>query len=180
MIEMINTKRLHLRKVQSTDWEILYHSIKSKEFPIDLPLKENIKTESDAQQWIRTCMDRWENRNAYTWTILLQEVPKKSIGQILIRYNEQKKRWSISFWLNHNYQGKGYAQESVKAVLDNSKETCDIIWAGAGTWNKPSNNLLLNSGFTFVETKDDGYPCNGKIVPVHLYKYVLTNDTIVK
>ena len=174
--ERIESARLLLRMVEEDDWIALYKIIKSNKFPSDLPLKELIQTENDAQNYIKEAVQAWRESKKYMWTVCFKEDPNIIAGQISITKNPEKGKWSIAFWIVPEYQNCGYAKESIVTLTEkfkvDNKNIC--FWAGAATWNNASNKVLIDSGFKMVGTQENGYICNGKTIAINIYEKATT------
>ncbi len=170
--ETIESKRLVLRKIQIDDWSVLLSTITDPSFPTDLPLKERIVTHGDAQLFILQRIAAWGTSNIFTWSICLKKDLQIIVGQISLTKRPEPNVWAVAFWVNHDHQKSGYAIEALNQLTTFIKQKNEsiIFWAGAAIWNKGSNKVLKNSGFTFLQLKEDGYICNGKQVPSNIYE----------
>ncbi len=172
LIEKNESLRLLIRKVEKEDWLVLFKAVKNSTFPSDLPLKEKIQTETDAQKWIEDGLRDWKESKKYTWSICVKENPTAVIGQISISKMLENHKWSMAFWISAEYQNLGYAKESVVTLMEILKDGDNNIgfWAGAATWNVASNKVLINSGFKLCGTQENGYVCNGKMNTIDVFE----------
>ncbi len=168
----IELKRLVLRKIQIDDWPVLLSTITHPSFPLDLPLKERIVTQKDARLFTHQRIKAWKTSNLFTWSICLKNELQTIVGQISLIKRPEPNIWAVAFWVNHEHQKLGYAIEALNQLTAfiKQKNNSIIFWAGAATWNKGSNKVLKNSGFSFLQLKKDGYICNDKQVSINVYE----------
>lgn len=167
MIRKIHSKRLLLRKVAASDGAVLHETVTSPGFPVELPLKEIIKTRQDAEQWMNLAIQDWDTGQRYTWIICLNEENNPSIGQILISKRIEDDRWHTAFWISSDFQAAGYASEALSAV---TRMLPFKFWAGAAQWNEPSNRVLVKCGFKKIGIIENGYICRGQKILVNEYE----------
>ena len=171
-IEILESSRLLLRKVAEGDWLVLFNTITNNQFPLNLPLKEYIQTENDAQKWVMDAIQKWRESTRYTWTLCLRENPNLVVGQISITKRAHSSKWGIAFWIVPDYQNKGYAKEAVVALTEELKTKNDLWFsAGAAAWNIASNRVLIDSGFKKIQTHENGYTLKGKTISGSMNEY---------
>lgn len=80
------------------------------------------------------------------------------IGDIgFLNSDLNQKSW-IGFTLNFRYWGKGYAFESVKAVLNYyAVQGISGVWASVDPQNNPSINLLKKLKFNLIDIKPNDH-----------------------
>lgn len=105
----METARLIIRRFLPGDWQDLFEYLSQKEVvkyePYDVFTEERAKQEA---------IDR--SNNPSFWAVCLQTTGKL-IGNIYL--SEQKfNTWELGYVFNSNYQGKGYASEAARALLD--------------------------------------------------------------
>ncbi len=114
----LETERLILRKTEEKDlkplWEILLKEDVSKYY---LTSKMNQNWEEE-KKWQYKKLERANNLDVYCWTIELKE-NHTVIGQISVQDLEVPKEGirDIGWFLDPNYQNKGYMKEASREVL---------------------------------------------------------------
>ena len=83
------------------------------------------------------------------YAVCLQET---IIGYLALHQTEDG--YELGYCFHSDYHGKGYAKESISAVLANLKKNGEArITAGTALQNTPSVSLLLSLGFRQIETE---------------------------
>lgn len=147
----MKTERLLIRPIEEDDWQAIrniwldFNSSEYKYF-------DNEKnTEPDN---VRTRIKRWaEVTKAGNEHIFLAVCcGGKVIG--FYSLNARPGGYEIGYGFLQSAQGKGYASESLAAVLDYAKSLgADKIYAGTALKNIPSVHLLQKLGFELVGTE---------------------------
>lgn len=142
----INTNRLLIRKLVQDDWKsmqkIAIDFAQSKYAVYDMPLPvDTTAIISLTEQFAETQL---------FYAVLLHDV---MIGYICL--HEDNGNYDLGFCFHSDYQGKGYAFESCRAVMEQIAKERNIKTFSAGTAlkNKPSCKLLERLGFTLQETE---------------------------
>ncbi len=142
----INTNRLLIRKLVPDDWKsmqkIAIDFAQSKYAVYDMPLPvDTAAIISLTEQFAETQL---------FYAVLLHDV---MIGYICL--HEDNGNYDFGFCFHSDYQGKGYAFESCRAVMEQITKERNIKTFSAGTAlkNKPSCKLLERLGFTLQETE---------------------------
>lgn len=113
----------------------------------------------------------------YSWGIELIET-KKMIGVIkLFDISSASRRAEVSYILNSNFQGKGYINEAIAAVLDFSFNEMKLIrvQARCSTDNSASEKVMQKAQMTFEGILKKYWILKGEIKDVALY--AITNTT---
>lgn len=147
---MIATKRLSIRRVRADDWKAIQSiwedSSKSIYAQYDKP------NDLDNQSVFRR-IAKWasfsKSDEHIFFAICLQEMV---IGYVA--FNMRKTSYEIGYCFHSDYHGKGYARESISAILDLMKNKGVInITAGTALNNTPSVRLLTYLGFRQTGTE---------------------------
>ena len=183
------TDRLELRiptmEEQHKLWEILkgetinqyYFPTPDRIFTKNKLSKENIDDLKKARKIFMEQLSNWERQKPfyekkiksiqaqddgqkYTWSIFLKGT-NTVIGQITCqpKDNEPENIRDVGWYIDSNYQGKGYATEAAITVLDfmyNEVEISDIKTSAAEI-NPASWRIMEKLGFEFVGTKKSTY-----------------------
>ena len=157
------SKRLVAFPVQANDWSTLLEATTSSFFPKDLPLAR-ITSKVQAQNWITSRINDWNNGFGYVWSIR-QQCNLRMIGQISLF--PRKSGFALAYWVSPEVWGKGFATEICRALIQHLKEVGyqGLIWAGAHDWNKASSSVLLKAGFNFT-TKSECKFINGETAKI--------------
>lgn len=132
---MIETQRLTVRRFTPDDWKDLHEYLSDPMVvfyePYDVLTREECESEA-----MRRSSDR-----AF-WAVCLKE-NNKLIGNIYLSMREFN-TWELGYVFNRSYQGKGYAFESVSAVVNYAILHCAAhrITAMCNPDNKKSWKLL--------------------------------------
>ena len=110
--------------------------------------------------------------------VVLKET-KKLVG-LIYKAAKENKKYEFGFNFNTDYQGKGYASESCKVVVDYIFDIlkANLITAGTAKVNAPSNKLLLKLGFKQVGEKTIAFRKdeNGNPIEFEALDYVLKQE----
>lgn len=156
----IITERLVIRRFERSDWEDLFEYLSDEEVvkfePYHVFSEEQAKEES---------IRRSERKDFFA--VCLKETGKV-IGNLYLGKSELD-TWELGYVFNRNYQGKGYATESAKALMDKmfKEEKARRIIAMCNPKNEPSWHLMerlhmRREGFllqnVYFKTNDLGEP----------------------
>lgn len=130
---------------------------------------------SELEEPLNHSWDAWIEGNAYSWTVESKE-NGAFIGRIVIRREVHDREWSIGFWIHPIKQGKGYASEVAKAIIEFgfTRLKADVITAAHATWNQASGAVLQHIGMTWVRTNPRGFRKQGNWVEE--FEYEIRND----
>ena len=106
---MMETERLSIRRFRPDDWQDLYEYLSQGEVVKYEPY--GVFTEVASKQ---EAINRSEN-DAF-WAVCLLG-SGKLIGNVYLAKNDFD-TWELGYVFNANFQGKGYATEAVRALLD--------------------------------------------------------------
>ncbi len=144
-MEDIETERLLIRGFRADDWNDLQDMIVQKEssqyavFDHEWPTSE-----SEIKK-----ITEWFAEGDRFRAVCLKE-SGKLIGFISLNRTEKKERtgYDLGFCFNSRYQGRGYATESCRALLNYafSKLKAEEITSGTAAENRPACNLLIRLG----------------------------------
>ncbi len=106
------------------------------------------------------CIKSQDNSQKFTWSIFLKGTDTV-IGQITCqpKDNEPDNIRDVGWYIDPNYQGKGYGTEAATAVLDfmfNEVEITDINTSAAAI-NRGSWRIMEKLGFEYVGEKISTY-----------------------
>lgn len=138
MITQLKTERLILRKFNENDWDDLYEYLSDEEVvhyePYDVYTKEMAQREAkgraESRSFIAVCL---KENNKLIGNLYLEKVEPDKVNT-----------YEIGYVFNKKYQGRGYATEAVKCLIDYVFEDLGAhrIIAHCNTKNTASWKLL--------------------------------------
>lgn len=150
-MKIIETERLIIRELEENDYKDLFEFASDSEVTKFLHYKtyENLDKAKNRIKQLRDNYKLGGYNNEYAVELKSE---KKVIGNINISSYNSKAGGSVhlGYTLNRNYQGKGFATETVKTILQYIKKQgfAKRIVATHDLENYKSGNVLKNSGFT--------------------------------
>ena len=147
---MIKTDRLEIRTVSIDDWKAIQAIWLDQSKSYFAPY---IKPKSLDNQSVFYEIKKWssytDNSKHHYYVICCNKV---IIGYVALHRREDI--FEIGYCFHSDYQGKGYAKESISALLDYMKGLgASRIMAQTALKNIPSVKLLLALGFIQTNTK---------------------------
>jgi ribosomal-protein-alanine N-acetyltransferase len=113
----LETQRLILRQVETTDVEQLYDILSDAEvakFDYFYP----VTSIEEATKFIERYKKEWEEKEEITWGIILKETNQLLGICCLGDFDEGARRSEIGYDITQAEWGKGYATEALEAVID--------------------------------------------------------------
>ncbi len=146
---MIRTERLKIRKFYSDDYKDLAEILTDKEVTYFEPY-ETFTEESCIQEAVK-----FSESNEFFAVVL----DNKVIGKIYFSDREYGS-YEIGYTFNKNYQGKGYAYESVKAMMKYAFSVLKVrrIFAQINSRNEKSIKLVERIGMRKEAEYKEMYP----------------------
>lgn len=154
------TERLLIRELIPDDWKFMQRIAadfqKSKYAIYDMPLPtKDLEIAALTKQFAETGL---------FYAVLLGDV---MIGYIC--FHEDSGNYDLGYCFHSDYQGKGYAFESCRAVMEYiaKERNITVFTAGTAMNNKPSCKLLERLGFALQKTEQLSFQkdMNGKDIP---------------
>lgn len=145
---IIETERLILRKLETTDINDLFE-ILSSERVTKYYGKYPMKNLSEAEDLILKFHKAFSEQKSIRWGIELKEI-NRIIGTCGFHcWNKNHFRAEVGYELGEAFWNKGYATEAISDILKYGFELMNLkrIEAIVYPENKPSEKLLLNLGF---------------------------------
>jgi ribosomal-protein-alanine N-acetyltransferase len=113
---VIETERLILRKLTLNDTQDMFEYTSDPICVDPLPWQTHIDI-IQTKMFIENVVEEYGNDNSHTYGIEHREL-KKLIGVVKVfDINWNNKRGEFSYILNSNYQGKGFANEAISALI---------------------------------------------------------------
>ena len=115
---------------------------------------------------LKRSLKKWQEGEGYSFTIVSRDEAVQRLGRISIRPGEGTDVWDIGYWTHPALQKKGIMTEAVGAILEFgfTQLQANKITACTAIWNKASEKVLLNHGFTFVRFIEQGFQKKGEWV----------------
>jgi ribosomal-protein-alanine N-acetyltransferase len=140
---MLSTERLIIRPFLESDYQDLHEY---------LSLKETYQYEPgepvSLEEAKKLCLERAKGKDF--WAVTLKDDSKKLVGHVSFIQAEPKffLTWEIGFIFNPAFQGKGYATEASRALIDNSFKELNAhrVVGYCSTENIPSWRVLEKCG----------------------------------
>ena len=148
--KMIKTERLMIRRVESDDWRDI-QNIWLDESSSQYAQYDNIKELDDKSVSDRIAVWAKEAKaNDHIFFAICLD--KDIIGYISL--NRSEASYEIGYCFHSNFHGKGYAKESILAVIPFLKSIgVSRVTAGTAINNIPSIRLLSSLGFKQIGTE---------------------------
>ena len=113
----IETKRLTLRRFAVDDAEGCCKNWAAAE-EVYTHISEQPKSLEEMRTYLSSVAEAYERPDTYCWAIELKE-SQQVIGEIFVDDFGSRNRWcEVDYKIGPNFQGNGYATESLRAVLD--------------------------------------------------------------
>lgn len=151
MTEILQTERLALREVESSDALFVYEIMTDPSWLEGIG-DRGIRHIQDARDHIHNNLQKSYRDNGYgMYVITLKSQPSSAIGLCGLINRPTLDDVDIGYALFPSYAGKGYAFEAAQAVLDYGKKEFQLekIVAITSTTNENSARLLKRLGMEF-------------------------------
>ncbi len=187
-MNLIGTKELETERLilkvptmieQKRLWEILIIPEVNKYYlAVPSKFKEKIMNWEKQEPFYQDKVNHAHDNNKYVWSIFLKSTGE-CIGQIDAHdaagcdIDEKDVGW----YIDPNYQGKGYGTEAAKAMFDYLFKDVKLskIKTGAATINPSSWKIMEHFGFIRNE-KTDYVNYTFVTEPIEIYLYSVTNE----
>lgn len=143
---IISTDRCFLRPATPGDYAALVAGISAPEFPSELPLA-GLYRQGRLKAWLDSVIQMSVDGKACVLSVDLR-TGENCIGQVSLAQRDKSGSWSLAFWFQPPYWGKGLASETARAVVQYAFTSMAVaeVWAGAALWNQRSMNALHKIG----------------------------------
>ena len=103
-----------------------------------------------AEEWMRTCSDKYEKDEALNFAITLK-TDKNLIGGLELRFDQKNENAELGYWIGKPYWNCGYATEAARAVVTYGFETLKLnrIHAKHFKRNPASGRVLEKIGMRY-------------------------------
>ena len=187
----IETERLILRSSKMEEqkrlWEILMLPEVNKWYLVGAKKHANNKshwTWDNQEKFYKSKVDKADNNDVFGWSIFLKPVYTNSgkeevIGQVTAQENgEDITIRDVGWYIDPSYQGKGYATEAAKAMIDYMFNEVEInaIISGAVKDNIGSCKIFEKLGFEKIKDVEEESPYTFYDGMLTFSKYNLTKE----
>jgi len=146
----IKTERLKLRKIKSDDYKKIFNCWTSdyevSKYVTWEPHKNDEETKMLTEYWV----SQYDKDNTYRWIVELND-SNEVIGMIdVIHMDLQYMTAEVGYCYGSKYWGKGYATESLKAVIEFlHNEGFYVVYAQHFKSNPASGKVMEKAGMEF-------------------------------
>lgn len=147
MVEVLETHRLHLRRLTAADSDEVFENWTSSERVAKYLTWAPHHSVEVTKEWLTF----QEKNNSVGWGIVLKET-NQLIGNIAVVEDKSKtKTKTLGYVLGERFWNQGYMSESLTKVIDFLFETTDVnrIEAEYDTENPASGQVMKKSGMIF-------------------------------
>lgn len=150
---LIETQRLILRKMELDDYEKIYNcwtnDYEVSKYVTWEPHKSSEETKMLTEYWV----SQYSNDYTYRWIVEIKETGE-IIGMIdAIHLDLQYMTVEVGYCYGSKYWGKGYATESLKAVLEFlHNEGFPVVYAQHFISNPASGRVMEKAGMEYEAT----------------------------
>ncbi len=153
----LSTERLLLRQLTFDDKKAIFRLRSNKEIN-EFITRETPKNLNQAEGFIQTCLDEFENENRIFWA-MAQEDSNHLIGTIVLHKIDLENNYAeIGYEMNPDYQDEGYMSEAMNKVLDFGITSLNLKTIEAFTHHNNEASIALLEKYLFVlqpERKDE-------------------------
>lgn len=164
---VLETKRLYLRELTSSDFGALCKILQDEE---TMYAYEGAFSDAEVREWLDRQISRYQTWGFGLWAVVLKECDEL-IGQcgLTMQPWKDKELLEVGYLFRRGYWNRGYAVEAAKACRDyafsvlDADEVCSII----RDTNIASQNVALRNGMTIRDAWTKHY--RGVDMPHHRY-----------
>lgn len=145
------TERLIIRRVAASDWESIKQIWDDQKRSLYACYDKPNDTDPDV---VRKRIEKWASAEN-SMEHMFFAVCLKGIMIGYIAFNQRNTGYETGYCFHSEYQGKGYAKESLTALIAYVRniQPGAVITAGTALANIPSVNLLHSIGFRLIDTE---------------------------
>lgn len=174
-IETLCTPRLVLRPLSLDDTVSVVRICAPKEVAMNTLSVAHPYTLTDAEAFLGRITESMEKRETYCWAITIPTPswePGKHIGTIGLHCNWEHRHAEVGYTIGRPDWGKGYATESLRAVIAFAFARTPLVRLHAGyyTRNPASGRVLEKCGFVQEGTRPRMYQRFGDWIDLALMR----------
>ncbi|MGX1112154.1 RimJ/RimL family protein N-acetyltransferase [Pseudoalteromonas sp. MBR-15] len=174
----LTTARLTLRPLNADDWPLFYalhNDIDVIEKCFDKPSEAHVRAKFNER------LKPWSpGGNTPLCLVIVETCTGKEVGVTGFTSSTVPNRQEVGYLLLPNFHGRGYATESLKAVLDyaiREHRVCEFK-AVVTEGNVGSEKVLEKCGFQLIEKQPDAYMIGGILYTDHHFYLNRTDHTL--
>ena len=122
-----------------------------------------------AQESVGKFIDSYDDRHSYSWVMDVDDVVVGTIGA----YDYRDNRIEVGFSVVKGWQGRGFATEALKKVLEylTENEGIPLVTAWCASENVGSQRVLEKAGMQYVRTEKNSLTVGVKTYDIRIYEY---------
>ncbi len=163
------TEQLTLRRYRSEDADDLYRYLGTDPAMYQYSGWNPYATPEMAQETVRRFIDGYGDERAYSWIMDIDDVIVGTIGA----YDYKDDHIEVGFSVVPGWQGRGFATEALKKVLEYLTENegipCVTAWCAAE--NIKSKRVLEKAGMKLARTEKEGLAVEDRVYDKLIYEY---------
>jgi RimJ/RimL family protein N-acetyltransferase len=143
--EQITTERLILRKIRLEDAPILFAAYTQDDEVTRYTTWRPHQKLEQTEEFVRSCLSAWERKTRFPFVIMLRE-GNEIIG--MIDPHVEGSIVGLGYVIAHDHQGKGYATEAARAMIDWALQQPEInrVYATTDVENAASARVMEKAG----------------------------------
>ena len=165
------TQRCYLRAPSEEDLEVIWSASRYPGFNDGMTWNPP-ETKQELIENLAQAIADWDHHRGFTWTMVDTSI-NSIIGRFGIRVeDEPTDTWSIGYWVHPKFQGRGYATEGAKALVEMgfTRLNATKVTASHAKWNTASGRVLENAGLIRVGETERGFKKFGAWVAEYIYE----------
>lgn len=169
----LQTSRLMMRQVRESDDKDMFEYTSNPEITRFLSWEPHTEI-TQARLYISHLIENYQLSTCYAWAIELRDI-KKLIGIVRIfDVSFTNKRGELSYILNPAFQGKGFAVEAIRAVIEFciGQVGLNRIQARCTPANFPSERVIQKLGMRYEGTLRDYWINKGIFTDAKLFALI--------
>ena len=173
----IATERLILRRFEYTDDDAMLKYWIADEKIQTMYAEPVYTTKKEVKELLDRYIGSYVKDDYYRWAII-EKKTGECIGQIAYFLVDSKNHFAeIEYCIGSDFQGRGYATEATKAVIEYGFEKMNLnkVQISTKAINIPSKRVIEKCGFTYEGTLRDYFYMNEEYVG-RLYYSILRNE----
>lgn len=165
------TKNLVLRRYRIDDVEQLYECLGADPLMSKYSGWNPYASIEMAQETVRGFIDSYNDEHSYSWVMDVNG--DDVVAGIIGAYDYDNSKIEVGFSVSKDWQGRGFASEALKAVLEylTENEGIECVTAWCASENIASRKVMERSGMKLVSIENDGLIVNDKVYDKMIYEY---------
>ena len=163
------TERMILRRYRPEDADELYRYLGTDPEMYEYSGWNPYATLEMARETVQGFIDSYDDDHTYSWVMDIDDVIVGTIGA----YDYKDNQIEVGFSVVKGWQGRGFATEALKKVLEYLTENegipCVTAWCAAE--NIGSQRVLEKAGMQFVNTEKNGLVIGDRVYDKLTYEY---------